>query len=135
MPYLRPRDVAIEFPMYRGSSRSLKKTMLAASTRGNLARDAHDRVTVRALDDITFDIEDGDRVGIVGANGAGKSTILKMLAGIYEPIRGRLLSSGHVTALLDPSVGLDPNSTGRENIILRGMYLGVHPRQMRVYVD
>jgi len=135
MSYLRPRDVSIEFPIYRGSSRSLKKTMLAASSRGNLARDASDRITVRALDGVTCDIEDGERVGVVGANGAGKSTLLKMLAGIFEPVRGRLFSSGRVTALLDPSVGLDPNSTGRENILLRGMYLGVHPKQMRAHVD
>ncbi|HZT52074.1 MAG TPA: ABC transporter ATP-binding protein [Stellaceae bacterium] len=135
MAYLRPRAVSVEFPIYRGSSRSLKKTMLAASTRGNLARDASDRVMVRALSDITLDIEDGERVGVVGANGAGKSTLLKMLAGIYEPVRGRLFSEGRVTALLDPSVGLDPNATGRENILMRGMYLGIHPRQMRGYVD
>lgn len=135
MPYLRPRDVAIEFPLYRGSSRSLKKTMLAASTRRNLARDAADRIMVRALDGISFDIEDGERVGVIGTNGAGKSTLLKMLAGIYEPTRGKLFSSGRVTALLDPSVGLDPNSTGRENILLRGMYLGVHPRQMQSHVE
>ncbi len=109
--------------------------MLAASTRGNLARDAADRVVVRALNGITIDIADGDRLGVVGANGAGKSTLLKMLAGIYEPTGGRLFSSGRVTALLDPSVGLDPNSTGRENIFMRGMYLGIHPREMRAYVD
>jgi ABC-2 type transport system ATP-binding protein/lipopolysaccharide transport system ATP-binding protein len=135
MAFLRARDVSIEFPIYRGGSRSLRKTVLAASTRGNLVRGAHDRVLVRALSSITLDIGDGDRLGIVGANGAGKSTLLKMLAGIYEPTQGRLFSSGRVTALLDPSVGLDPNATGRENIFMRGMYLGIHPRRMRGHVD
>ena len=73
--------------------------------------------------------------GIIGPNGAGKTTLLKVLAGIYEPSRGRIASSGRVTALLDATVGLNPDATGRENIILRGMYMDIHPREMRRRVD
>lgn len=135
VPYLRLRDVALEFPIYQGSSRSLKKSLLATSTHGNLSRDAFDRINVRALDGITLDIEDGDRVGIVGLNGAGKTTLLKVLAGIYEPTRGYLHSSGRVSAILDASVGLNPEATGWENIILRGMYMDIHPRQMRLHAN
>jgi ABC-2 type transport system ATP-binding protein/lipopolysaccharide transport system ATP-binding protein len=129
--FLRLRDVSVEFPIYQGSSRSLKKLLLASSTRGNLARDAGDRINVRALSDVSLEIADGDRVALLGLNGAGKTTLLKVLAGVYEPTRGRFLSSGRVSSLLDIQVGLNGDATGHENIILRGMYMGIHPRDMR----
>src|SRR6185437_11203726 len=108
LAFLRLRHLSVEFPIYQGSSRSLKKSLLASSTQGNLARDAFDRINVRALSDLVLDIEDGDRLALIGPNGAGKMTLLKVLAGIYEPSQGRLFTSGRVSALLDPSVGLNP---------------------------
>ena len=129
------RDVSVEFPIYSGGSRSLKKLLFNSTTQGNLARDARDRITVVALSGITLDIKHGDRLAIIGANGAGKSTLLKVLAGIYAPTRGRMHAQGRVSALLTASVGLNPDATGRENIIIRGMYMDVHPRDMRARVD
>ena len=90
---------------------------------------------MRALNDINLDIEDGDRIGLIGANGAGKTTLLRILAGIYLPTRGQVYSSGKISALLDVSLGLNPDATGLENIILRGMYMNIHPREMRTRVD
>ena len=90
MAFLRLRNLSVEFPVYQGGSQSLKKMLLAATTQGNLARDAMDRINVRALNDVTLDIEDGDRLGLIGANGAGKTTLLRVLAGIYSPTRGRV---------------------------------------------
>ena len=135
MAFLRLRDLSLEFPIYQGGSRSLKKTIVANTTRGNLARDALDRINVRALNHLNFNIEQGDRVGLLGLNGSGKTTLLKVLAGIYRPTKGRLLASGHVSALLDISVGMNPDATGYENIILRGMYMDIHPRDMRKRAD
>lgn len=136
MHFVRLRNVTIEFPIYQGPSRSLKKALLTTSIGGRLSRNTGtDRINVRALQDVTLEIKDGDRVGIIGPNGAGKTTLLKVLAGIYEPSRGRIASSGRVTALLDATVGLNPDATGRENIILRGMYMDIHPREMRRRVD
>jgi ABC-type polysaccharide/polyol phosphate transport system ATPase subunit len=129
--FLRLHDVSIEFPIYQASSRSLKKLLLASSTRGNLGRDANDRVNVRALTNVTFEIGDGERLAVIGLNGAGKTTLLKVLAGVYEPTHGRFTSSGTVSSLLDIQVGLNLDATGRENIILRGMYMGIHPHEMR----
>jgi ABC-type polysaccharide/polyol phosphate transport system ATPase subunit len=135
MAFLRLRNLTIEFPMYQGSSRSLKKLLVATTTQGNIARDATDRINVRALNDVTLDIEDGDRIGLVGANGAGKTTLLRVLGGIYLPTRGWVYTSGKISAVLDVSLGLNPDATGRENIILRGMYMDIHPREMRARVD
>jgi ABC-2 type transport system ATP-binding protein/lipopolysaccharide transport system ATP-binding protein len=135
MPSLRLDHVTVEYPIYQTGARSLRKILIAGTTKGNLARDAHDRLNVLALRDVTFDIEDGERVGIIGANGAGKTTLLKVLAGIYKPTRGRVHISGRTMALINSSVGLAPDATGRENIILRGMYMDIHPRQMRERIE
>jgi len=135
MPFLRARNLSVEFSIYQGSSRSLKKMVFATAMQGNLGRDSADRINVRALNDVSLDIENGDRVGLIGANGAGKTTLLRVLAGIYFPSRGELYSSGKISALLDASVGLNAEATGRENIILRGMYMDIHPREMRARVD
>jgi homopolymeric O-antigen transport system ATP-binding protein len=135
MAFLHLRHLSVEFSIYQGSSRSLKKMLVATATQGNLVRDAADRINVRALNDVTLNIEDGDRVALIGANGAGKTTLLRVLAGIYSPTRGERYSSGRISALLDVSLGLNPEATGRENIILRGMYMNIHPREMRSRVD
>jgi ABC-type polysaccharide/polyol phosphate transport system ATPase subunit len=129
--FLRLDNVSVEFPIYQASSRSLKKLLLASSTRGNLGRDAHDRINVRALTDVSFEIGNGERFAVIGRNGAGKTTLLKVLAGVYEPTHGGFASSGRVSSLLDINVGLNLDATGRENIILRGMYMGIHPQEMR----
>jgi lipopolysaccharide transport system ATP-binding protein len=67
----------------------------------------------------------GDRLGLVGTNGAGKTTLLRVLAGIYEPVLGRLRVQGSLNALLDPNLGMNMELTGRENILLRGLYNGL----------
>lgn len=135
MAFLRLRNLSVEFPMYLGSSRSLKKSIIASTTRGNLARDALNRINVKALSDLNFNIEDGERVGLLGLNGSGKTTLLKVLGGIYRPSSGQLRASGQVSALLDINVGINGDMTGYENIILRGMYMGIHPGDMLKRVD
>jgi len=129
------QDISVEFPIYSGNSRSLKKVLFNTTTQGNLARDARDRISVLALRDINLDLAHGDRLAIIGVNGAGKSTLLKVLAGIYTPTGGRMMASGRVSALLTASVGLNMDATGRENIITRGMYMDIHPSDMRGRVD
>ena len=64
----------------------------------------------------------------------GQSQHIKAVARVYEPTRGRLYAAGRVSALLTASVGLNPDATGRENIVLRGMYMDIYPREMRARI-
>jgi lipopolysaccharide transport system ATP-binding protein len=118
------QNLSVLFPLYHGSSRSLKKMVVAAAS-GRLAKDQQQRVVVRALSDINLHLESGDRIGLIGANGAGKTTLLRVLAGIYEPVLGSLRVRGSLNALLDPNLGMNMELTGRENILLRGLYNGL----------
>jgi lipopolysaccharide transport system ATP-binding protein len=117
-------NLSVLFPLYHGSSRSLKKMVVAAAS-GRLAKDTQQRVVVRALSNINLRLSSGDRLGLVGSNGAGKTTLLRVLAGIYEPVLGSLRVKGSLNALLDPNLGMNPELTGRENILLRGLYNGL----------
>ena len=135
MTYIRASNVTIDFPIYGGSNRSLKKVIKRTATGGILAHDAQDKITVRALDNISFEFIEGDRIGLLGHNGAGKSTLLRLLAGIYEPSQGVIDIHGTVSSMLNISLGMDPEATGIENIYLRGHFMGVPPKKMRLMID
>jgi lipopolysaccharide transport system ATP-binding protein len=115
--------VNLDFPLYHGSARSLKKVVFKQLS-GRMGADSRSRVVVQALRDISFRLQPGDRLGLVGSNGAGKTTLLRLLAGIYEPLSGRVRVAGSMNALLDPNLGMNTELTGRENIMLRGLYDG-----------
>ncbi|HET7879408.1 MAG TPA: ABC transporter ATP-binding protein [Acetobacteraceae bacterium] len=123
-PRILVEDVSVSFPLYHGNARSLKKTVFAAAS-GRLGEDRQHRVVVQALRNISFSLHGGDRLGLVGSNGAGKTTLLRTLAGIYEPVIGRIEIRGTLNALLDASMGMNMELTGRENIMLRGLYNGL----------
>jgi ABC-type polysaccharide/polyol phosphate transport system ATPase subunit len=126
MAHIELQDVAVEFPVYHASTRSLKNRLIGRmSLGGRIGEDAAHRVCVKALEGISLAFEHGDRVALLGANGSGKSTLLRVLAGIYEPIRGFVRSEGCIAPLFDISLGFDPESTGYENISLRGLFLGM----------
>ena len=126
MASLTVRGLSVDFPIYHGNSRSLKKHIFARAS-GRLQQDDKSRIVVNALRDISLDLRSGDRLGLIGGNGAGKTTLLRTLAGIYEPVHGRIEIEGRIGALLDPNLGMNSELTGRENIVLRGLYNG-YPR-------
>lgn len=130
MSSIHARDLIVDFPIFTNSHRSLKNTVLRATTGGRLAR-ADNRFTVRALDGVSFDFRVGDRVGLMGHNGSGKTTLLRVLVGAYEPIAGELSVDGRVASLLDVSMGIDPDASGYENILLRGIMMGLRPKEIR----
>ena len=86
---------------------------------------------VHALKNLTLSISKGERVGLLGHNGAGKSTLLKTIAGLYPISSGTLTVTGEIRSLFDLSLGFEPDATGRENILYRGLLLGMSPKFMR----
>jgi len=128
-------NLVIEFPIYGASSRSLKNTVIRAATGGTLAADARNHVIARALDHVSFEWREGDRIGLVGHNGSGKTTLLRVIAGIYEPVGGSITVQGKVASMLSISLGMDSEATGYENIHLRGLIMGLRPRQIRSLID
>ncbi|WP_288126501.1 ABC transporter ATP-binding protein [Thiomonas sp.] len=123
--------VGLDLPIFDVSGQSLKKRVLRAGRRNRIAEDNAGVVIVRALDDISFSLEAGDRLGLIGANGAGKSTLLRVMAGIYPPTAGCVRTQGKTVPLLDISLGMDEQSTGRQNIRLRGLLLGMSDAEIR----
>lgn len=88
-----------------------------------------------ALDDVSFTIPKGSFFGIIGHNGSGKSTILRLMAGIHRPTSGSIETNGRISALLELGSGFHPDLTGRENIFLNGAMLGLGRQQMEAAVD
>lgn len=123
----------VEFPIFDAKSRSLKKRVLTSV--GGAIRTGAKVPIVTALRDITLSLAEGDRVGLVGHNGAGKSTLLRLAAGICEPTRGSARRTGRVAPVFDLGLGMDPEISGLENIVVRGMFLGMTRRRMRARID
>ncbi len=93
--------------------------------------DPNGKVIVRALSDVTLELQDGDRVGLVGHNGAGKSTLLRVLSGVYVPTGGIAIIQGSIGSLIEFSLGINPEASGRENIFLRGALLGLSKTEVK----
>ena len=100
--------------------------------RGN---DEGEREEFWALNDVSFDVKEGERVGIIGRNGAGKSTMLKLLSRITEPSEGRISIRGRVASLLEVGTGFHPELSGRENIFLNGAILGMKREEIKKKFD
>ena len=127
-------DAWVEFPIFDAKTRSLKKTFLGRAG-GTIGRTTANVPVIEALRGITMSLQTGDRVGLVGHNGAGKSTLLRLLSGIYEPTRGSATVRGKVAPIFDLGVGMDPEISGYENIIIRGLFLGETRKKMLSKVD
>ena len=131
---IETRDAWVEFPIFDAKSRSLKKTFLGKAG-GTIGRNTSNVLVIEALRNITLSLSMGDRVGLVGHNGAGKSTLLRLLSGIYEPTRGSATVRGRVAPVFDLGVGMDPEISGYENIVIRGLFLGETRKSMLAKVD
>ena len=127
-PEISLSAVHLHYSSVAYKERSLKSLLSRPFARRRGAQEVAD---VHALKNINVHIRGGERVGLLGHNGAGKSTFLKTVAGLYPVSSGVVNVSGQVRSLFDLSLGFEPDATGRENILYRGLLLGLTPRFMR----
>lgn len=135
MVHVIAKNISLDYRIYGHGARSLRRAIVNMGSAGKIARDARDVVKIRALNDISFEVHEGDRVGIIGSNGAGKSTLLRVLSSIYGVSAGTLSIEGHLVPLLDVSLGIQEEESGRKNIYYRGLMLGVSRRKIEASVE
>lgn len=125
MPSIILRNCSLDLPIYGTINRSLKGSVMAAATGGRIAPASKHVTVVQALKDVSLEILPGDRVGLMGHNGSGKTSLLRMLAGIYEPTSGAIQVRGKVSSFINLGLGMDLEATGAENILLCGLMFGL----------
>jgi len=135
MPSIELQNVSVEFPVFNAATRSLKNRILNTVVGTSINHSANGHVVVRGLQDVSLTVKDGDRVGLVGHNGAGKTTLLRLLSGIYTPTAGTAKIEGECISLIDTTLGIDPEATGRENIKLRAAMMGMTRAEIRARSD
>jgi ABC-type polysaccharide/polyol phosphate transport system ATPase subunit len=127
MARIELEKVNLTFNVRKNTGLTLKEFVV----RGLFRQSVNPRMQVHALKDIDLRIDEGQRVGIIGHNGAGKSTILKLLAGIYPATRGRRTVEGKISSLFDIALGFEGDATGWENIRYRSYLQGETPKTVR----
>lgn len=123
------KDVTLEYELRPESGSSLKEAFVNLIHRRKYAMGG--TRLFRAVNGVSFTVNEGDRLGIIGLNGSGKSTLLKIMAGILQPTAGTIQVDGTVQPLIEIGAGFNPEFSGRENIYLNGYMLGFSKRQVR----
>jgi ABC-type polysaccharide/polyol phosphate transport system ATPase subunit len=114
----------------RFSSRRQFATLKSALLRGTVLSDLHPAGTFAAVRNVSFKVPKGTTYGIIGRNGSGKSTMLKLVAGITKPTEGTVTVAGRISALIELGAGFHPEISGRENVFINGIMLGLSKREI-----
>lgn len=125
--FLRARDLGIRFPYHAGKHE--QRSQGGDRLGGVFVRQGR-RQYIQALEGVSFDLAEGDRLAIVGHNGSGKSTLLRALGGIYPPFAGTVESNGRIASLFNISLGFRQEASGYRNIILKGLMSGRSMREI-----
>lgn len=133
MVSLIAENVTVDIPLISHRSRSLRTVAIAkAKAVGGVIDESTKIAVVRALDNVNFALKDGDRLGLLGPNGAGKTTLIRVLADIYAPTSGQVKREGTLVPMFDINIGFDDESTGLENIFIRGLMSGLTRKQIEI---
>jgi ABC-type polysaccharide/polyol phosphate transport system ATPase subunit len=127
-PVIEVQNVDLKYVIRHGRATSLKEAAISAMKGINLD------ITVNALTDISFTVDKGEVLAIIGHNGAGKSSLLKLIARILPPTTGTVKVTGSVAPMLELGAGFNPELSGEENILLFGVLLGNRTKEMRTKV-
>ncbi len=126
------KDVALTVDHVSIDYRDISHMSLAKSLRKDGVKKAK---VYRAVNDVSFEVKKGEVIGIVGRNGSGKTTMLRSIAGIFQPDEGRIDTHGNRVSLMAIGIGFNPNNTGRENILKSGMLLGCTLDYVKEHMD
>ncbi len=113
---LRLDNVTLDYYVYSVRAQSLRNAVFNLAVGGKLYKDQGDVTVVRAVENVSFELKEGDRLGLIGHNGSGKTSLLKVIAGVYHPARGRVEVQGSLTSMIAAGAGLDIEATGLQNI-------------------
>ena len=133
MHAVQVRDVCKFYKKYADRHKFL--TIKSALVNKTLFGDLEAGERFEALRGVSFDVKSGQTLGIIGENGSGKSTLLKILAGISKPTAGTVVTQGRISALIELGAGFHPEISGRENIFINGVILGLTRRQIQEKYD
>src|SRR5882762_2845146 len=126
-PVIEVEHVSKKFRLFRDKPSSLKARLVSGRSRAE---------DFWALDDVSFEVQQGESLGLIGHNGSGKTTLLKIIAGILRPTSGTIRYRGRVAPLLELGAGFHPELTGRENVYLNASFLGLTRKDTdRVYEE
>lgn len=125
-------DIALTVDHVSIDYRDISHMSLAKSLRKDGVKKAK---VFRAVNDVSFEVKKGEVIGIVGRNGSGKTTMLRSIAGIFQPDEGRIDTHGNRVSLMAIGIGFNPNNTGRENILKSGMLLGCTLDYVKEHMD
>jgi ABC-type polysaccharide/polyol phosphate transport system ATPase subunit len=128
-PIIQLKEVCLDYESHHDRTNNLKEFIVNLLTRKSYV--AEKMTKIHALKKINFEMQECERVGIIGLNGSGKSTLLKVLSGILKPTSGLIDINGSIHPLIEVGAGFDPEFTGRENIYLNGYMLGYTKKQLK----
>jgi len=132
--FVNLKNVYLNYPIFGADQRSIKNEFFGSIVGGVIEKNSGN-IYVEALRDISLTAKAGDRIGLIGGNGAGKSTLLKVLASVYKPNKGLVEINGRVVSALNPTLGMEMEATGEENIITRSMLFGFSKKEAKIIVD
>lgn len=131
-PTIEITDAVLQYPLGPHVKNSLKGKMF--NVLGSVT-DSLDREFITALDGVTFKLSKGEKLGVIGRNGAGKSSLLRLIAGIYPLASGNVHINGNIQSLFEIGLGFEMEATGRQNIKYRGLIMGVDPSETKKRAD
>lgn len=129
------KDVYLNYPVFSSDSRSFKKNVLNKIKSEKFKKNKSDILHIQALKNINLKINEGDKIGIYGNNGSGKSSLLKIISGIYYPSNGIINVEGSINSLISLNAGFNENLTGKENSIFKLKLLGLKKDEINDKLD
>lgn len=123
-------NASLHYPVFSVQSRSLRNVFMASTTGGRMREEARNIVTVEALENITFSISEGDRLALLGLNGAGKTSLLKLMGGVLSPSSGHVAHEGSIALMLGLLPSTNSDASGLENLYMSGFARGLTESQI-----